>query len=104
MRTTFAMSAARAPAYVALPKLKHKFLQHHNYIAHNCLPLKTKLTVKKYVPMGNVIMANVKLISFQMTELFSDQRVHCIFDGGGLALAPLARCWKAPAGPADRSR
>lgn len=35
----------------------------------NNLPLKTKLTVKKYVPIGSVIMANVKLINFQITDL-----------------------------------
>jgi hypothetical protein len=32
-------------------------------------PLKTRLTVKKYVPIGSVIIAKVKLINFQMTEL-----------------------------------
>jgi hypothetical protein len=34
------------------------------------LPWKTKLTLKKYVPIGRVIMAKVKLINFQMTELW----------------------------------
>jgi hypothetical protein len=34
------------------------------------LPWKTKLTLKKYVPIGSVIMAKVKLINFQMTELW----------------------------------
>jgi hypothetical protein len=29
------------------------------------------LTVKKYVPIGSVTMARVKLISFQITELFN---------------------------------
>jgi hypothetical protein len=33
------------------------------------LPPKTKFTVKKYVPIGSVIIAKVKLINFQMTDL-----------------------------------
>lgn len=39
-------------------------------------PWKTKLTVKKYVPMGSVIMAKVKLINFQMTDLSWCKPVH----------------------------
>lgn len=36
----------------------------------NNSPWKTKLTVKKYVPIGSVIMAKVKLINFQITDLW----------------------------------
>jgi len=63
IKTTFAMSAAKPPAHVALP-------------------LKTKLTVKKYVPIGSVIMANVKLINFQITE---DGTAGEVLDGSGAA-------------------
>lgn len=42
--------------------------------------------------MGNVIMAKVKLISFQMTELFSDQRVHGTLLMNRRTWALLARC------------
>lgn len=64
------MSAASPPAYVALP-----ISTMSTCCAPECrgqrveVPRKTKLTVKKYVLMGSVIMANVKLINFQMTEL-----------------------------------
>lgn len=54
----------------------------------NNSPWKTKLTVKKYVPIGSVIMAKVKLINFQITDLWflsvavlvstkGDSRWHC---------------------------
>jgi hypothetical protein len=66
IKTTFAIRAARPPAYVALPgEGQLGFCT----IGSRDIPPKTKLTLKKYVPMGSVIMANVKLISFQITEL-----------------------------------
>lgn len=70
IKTTLAMSAANAPAQVALPG--GELLEHRRGFHGLELPLKTKCTEKKYVPIGKVIMAKVKLINFQMTELHAD--------------------------------